>query len=135
MVKGATNCIHFTYFFSPSSCLYVLFLFFLAALYVLVCFNYDIDTLLYTTNISKFHTLLSQVNRLPWENGPFQPKLFYTHNPGDWRAHAMSCPGNTPSPPQTKTNRARFFQTAFDPKRFLEYALARSRPSPRECGY
>lgn len=65
-MERATNSIHFVSFFSRSSRLYALFPSPLATLYVLVCFVCDIDTILvlYTTNKSKFHTLLSQVIRL-----------------------------------------------------------------------
>ena len=42
--KGAMNFRHFPSLFSRSSCLCVLFLSFLATLYVLVCFECNIDT-------------------------------------------------------------------------------------------
>ena len=84
--------------FSCSSFLYLISIFF--SLHFKFLCAFIVILTLYTANKS-LNTLLSQVpyHRLPYEKNP-PPKFFDTHNPGDLRAHTMSCPGNTPSLPQ-----------------------------------
>ena len=61
------------------------------------------------------------------------PKFFNTHDPDDLRAHAMSCPENTRSVPQTKTYHTEFFQQLLT-MRNSRSMLQRARGSRRECG-